>query len=77
MGDIMKEMEIIERLLEGDEEFKRLYFEHRRLDDSVKELEKKGTLSIDEELEVKRLKKTKLALKDKMEEKIRRIRKSF
>jgi len=73
----MKEMEIIERLLEGDEEFKRLYFEHRRLDDSVKELEKKGTLSIDEELEVKRLKKTKLALKDKMAEKIRRIRKSF
>lgn len=77
MGDIMKEMEIIERLLEGDEEFKRLYFEHRRLDDTVKELEKKGTLSIDEELEVKRLKKTKLALKDKMEEKIRTIRKSF
>ena len=73
----MKEMEIIERLLEGDEEFKRLYFEHRRLDDTVKELENKGTLSIDEELEVKRLKKTKLALKDKMEEKIRRIRKSF
>lgn len=77
MGDIMKEMEIIERLLEGDEEFKRLYFEHRKLDDTVKELEKKGTLSIDEELEVKRLKKMKLALKDKMEEKIRRIRKSF
>lgn len=77
MGDIMKEMEIVERLLEGDEEFKRLYFEHRKLDDTVKEIEKKGTLSIDEELEVKRLKKMKLALKDKMEEKIRRIRKSF
>lgn len=73
----MKEMEIIERLLEGDEDFKRLYFEHRKLDDTVKEIEKKGTLSIDEELEVKRLKKMKLALKDKMEEKIRRIRKSF
>jgi uncharacterized protein YdcH (DUF465 family) len=77
MGDIMKEMEIIERLLEGDEEFKRLYFEHRKLDDAVKEIEKKGTLSIDEELEVKRLKKMKLALKDKMEEKIRRVRKSL
>lgn len=73
----MKEMEIIERLLEGDEEFKSLYFEHRKLDDAVKEIEKKGTLSIDEELEVKRLKKMKLALKDKMEEKIRRVRKSL
>ncbi|MCI0454095.1 MAG: YdcH family protein [Candidatus Dadabacteria bacterium] len=73
----MKETEIIERLLEGDEDFKRLYSEHRKLDDTVKELEKKGTLSIDEELEVKRLKKMKLALKDKMEEKIRRVRKSL
>jgi hypothetical protein len=73
----MKETEIIERLLEGDEDFKRLHSEHRKLDDTVKELEKKGTLSIDEELEVKRLKKMKLALKDKMEEKIRRVRKSL
>jgi uncharacterized protein len=74
-GNKMKESEIIERLLEGDEEFKKLYSEHRKLDDAVKELEMKGSLSIDEELEVKRLKKTKLALKDKMEEKIRRVKK--
>ncbi|MER3446736.1 MAG: DUF465 domain-containing protein [Candidatus Dadabacteria bacterium] len=73
----MKESEIIERLLQGDEEFKRLYAEHRRLDNAVKELETKGSLSVDEELEVKRLKKTKLVLKDKMEEKIRRVRKSL
>ncbi len=72
----MKESEIIERLLEGDDEFKRLYSEHRELDDAIKELEIKGSLSIEEELEVKRLKKTKLTLKDKMEEKIRRIRRS-
>ncbi len=65
----MKESEIIERLLQGDEEFKRLYSEHRKLDDVVKELETKGSLSLDDELEVKRLKKTKLALKDRMEEK--------
>jgi uncharacterized protein YdcH (DUF465 family) len=73
----MKESEIIERLLQGDEEFKKLYSEHRKLDDAVKELETKGSLSLDEELEVKRLKKTKLALKDKMEEKIRKVRKSL
>ena len=73
----MKESEIVERLLQGDEEFKRLYSEHRKLDDAVKKLETKGSLSLDEELEVKRLKKTKLALKDKMEEKIRKARKSL
>jgi uncharacterized protein len=73
----MKESEIIERLLQGDEEFKRLYSEHRKLDDVVKELETKGSLSLDDELEVKRLKKTKLALKDRMEEKIRKARKSL
>jgi uncharacterized protein len=73
----MKELEIVEKLLQGDEEFKRLYYEHRKLDDAVKELETKGSLSFDEELEVKRLKKTKLALKDRMEEKIRKARKSL
>lgn len=73
----MKESEIIERLLQGDEEFKRLYSEHRKLDDVVKELETKGSLSLDDELKVKRLKKTKLALKDRMEEKIRKARKSL
>ncbi|HEY7535748.1 MAG TPA: YdcH family protein [Thermodesulfobacteriota bacterium] len=73
----MKETEIIERLLDGDAEFKRLYSEHRQLDEMVKELEKKSTLSIDDELEVKRLKKMKLSLKDKMEEKIRQVRKSI
>jgi uncharacterized protein YdcH (DUF465 family) len=72
----MKESEIIERLLEGDEEFKKLHSEHRELDDSIKELEMKGALSIEEELEIKRLKKTKLSLKDKMEERIRSIRRS-
>lgn len=73
----MKESEIIERLLQGDEEFNRLYFEHRKLDEAVKELEMKGSLSLDEELEVKRLKKTKLALKDRMEERIRKARKGL
>jgi len=73
----MKELEIVEKLLRGDEEFKRLYYEHRKLDDAVKELETKGSLSFDEELEVKRLKKTKLGLKDRMEEKIRKARKSL
>jgi len=66
----MMETDIIERLLEGDEEFKRIYFEHRELDDVVRSLESKGTLTLDDEMEVRRLKKIKLSLKDRMEAKI-------
>lgn len=70
----MKETNIVEKLLEGDEEFKKLYFEHRKLDDIVKGLEKKDSISIDDELEIKKLKKLKLSLKDKMEMKISKLK---
>jgi uncharacterized protein len=66
----MMESDIIEKLLEGDEEFKRIYSEHRELDDVVSKLESKGTLTLDDEIEVRRLKKIKLSLKDRMEAKI-------
>jgi uncharacterized protein YdcH (DUF465 family) len=66
----MMETDIIERLLEGDEEFKRIYFEHRELDDVVRKLENKGALTLNDEMEVRRLKKIKLSLKDRMEAKI-------
>jgi len=58
---------LIEKLLEGDEDFKNLYFEHRKLDDRISGLENKDNLSMDEELEVKKLKKIKLSLKDRMQ----------
>ncbi len=66
----MMETDIIEQLLEGDEEFKRIYFEHRELDDVVRSLENKGALTLDDEMEVRKLKKIKLSLKDRMEAKI-------
>jgi len=66
----MTESDLIEKMLEGDEEFKRLYFEHRELDDVVRSLESKGTLTLDDEMEVRKLKKVKLSLKDRMEAKI-------
>ena len=66
----MTETDIIEKLLEGDEEFKRIYFEHRELDDVVRSLERKGSLTLDDEMEVRKLKKVKLSLKDRMEAKI-------
>lgn len=70
----MKDSNIVEKLLEGDEEFKKLYFEHRKLDDIVKGLEEKDLISIDDELEIKKLKKMKLSLKDQMEMKITKLK---
>ncbi len=66
----MTESEIIEKLLDGDEEFQKLYFEHRELDEVVSSLESKESLSFDDEVEVKRLKKIKLSLKDRIESRI-------
>jgi uncharacterized protein len=70
----MKDSNIVEKLLEGDDEFKKLYFEHRKLDDIVKGLEEKDLISIDDELEIKKLKKMKLSLKDQMEMKISKLK---
>jgi hypothetical protein len=70
----MTESDIIEKLLEADEEFKRLYFEHRELDDVVRSLESKDALSLDDEMEVRKLKKVKLSLKDRMEAKIAELK---
>jgi uncharacterized protein len=70
----MKDSNIVEKLLEGDEEFKKLYFEHRKLDDIVKGLEERNSISIDDELEIKKLKKMKLSLKDQMEMKISKFK---
>ena len=66
--------DIIEKLLEGDEEFKRIYFQHRELDEVVKSLENKGSLSLNDEVEVRKLKKIKLSLKDQMEAKISELK---
>ncbi len=70
----MSEEAIIEKLLEGDEEFKKIYTEHRELDEKIKQLENQGTDPDEDEIEVKRLKKIKLSLKDQMEAKIRSLR---
>jgi len=70
----MNETEIIEKLLEGDEEFKKVYSEHRELDEVVKKLEDKENLTLDDEVEDKRLKKNKLSLKDRTETRINKLK---
>lgn len=63
----MLEAELVQKLIEGDEEFKRMYAEHRELDIMISELEESTSHSDRRATEIKRLKKRKLALKDRME----------
>ncbi|MCX7913255.1 MAG: DUF465 domain-containing protein [Thermodesulfovibrionales bacterium] len=70
----MREEEIIEVLKSQSDEFKKLYNEHRELDNLLREMDKKSYLTEEEEFEKKRLKKEKLYKKDKMAEYIKNYR---
>jgi uncharacterized protein len=59
--------ELVMRLARENEEFSRMVREHQELDRKVAELEARPYLSPDEEVELKRIKKLKLAGKDRME----------
>jgi uncharacterized protein YdcH (DUF465 family) len=59
------------QLVQQDPEFGRLVEEHRAREQRLAELGTKGWLTTEEEQEVKRLKKEKLQLKDRMEARIR------
>lgn len=67
----MTEQEVIETLKKENEEFRKLYQEHRELDNMLAELDKKHYLSPEEEIEIHRMKKEKLYKKDKIVELIR------
>ena len=56
-----------EKLLEINEEYKRLNEQHREFESRLTSLTSKATLSDDEQLEETTLKKKKLQLKDRME----------
>lgn len=72
----MKEEEIVEVLKKENEEFSRIYQEHRDLDNQLSELNKKSYLTPEEEIEIQRIKKEKLYKKDKIAELIREYKKS-
>jgi uncharacterized protein YdcH (DUF465 family) len=71
----MSEEEVIEVLKKENEEFRKLYQEHRELDSMLSELHKKHHLSSEEEIEMNRMKKAKLHKKDKIAEMIREYKK--
>ena len=60
-----------EELIRTDDEFRRLYEEHQEYDRRLQELNHKSLLSQDDEIEEKKIKLHKLALKDRMEQILR------
>jgi len=62
-----REEELVERLTRENEEFSKTKQTHSQLAKQLDELEKKPFLSPQDEVEIKILKKKKLALKDQME----------
>ena len=62
-----KEEVLIERLMRENEEFSKVKQAHTQLARQLEELEKKPFLTPQDEVEIKIIKKKKLALKDQME----------
>ncbi|MBI2882073.1 MAG: YdcH family protein [Candidatus Tectomicrobia bacterium] len=68
----VEEKEIIESLREQDTGFSRLFDQHAEMDRQIQEMESRGYVSTEVELEIKRLKKLKLRTKDEMVEILKR-----
>jgi hypothetical protein len=62
-----KEEALIERLMKENEEFMKVKQSHSQLAKQLEELEKRPFLTPQDEMEMKIIKKKKLALKDQME----------
>ena len=62
-----KDEELVERLMKENEEFSKTKQAHSQLAKQLEELEEKSFLSPQDEMEIRILKKKKLALKDQME----------
>lgn len=68
------DLELIEKYIDKDVELKKYVEEHGKLEKKLEELTSKPYLTADQEVEVKRLKKMKLAGRDKIEEILKRYR---
>jgi uncharacterized protein YdcH (DUF465 family) len=67
----MKDEEIINTLRTENEEFRKMEEEHKKLQQTLDEMNKKKHLTTDEEVEKKRIQKKKLQYKDRMAELVR------
>ena len=68
--------ELRDELIQTDDEFRRLHEEHLACKERLHEINQKSLLSQDDEIEEKKIKLHKLALKDKMEHLLRVHRES-
>jgi len=71
---VIKEEELINRLMKEDEDFIKTKKAHTELAGQLDELEKKPFLTPQDEMEIKVIKKKKLAYKDEMEKILRKHR---
>ena len=62
----MKKADIISILRNENEEYKKIEEEHKRLEQSLEDINKKKYLTPDEEIERKKIQKQKLQYKDRM-----------
>jgi uncharacterized protein YdcH (DUF465 family) len=62
---------LVRELLETDDDFRRLHQEHQECERRLEELSNKSLLSEEDEIEEKKTKVHKLALKDRMEQIVR------
>lgn len=70
----MKEQEIVEKLMQENQEFRKISEEHHALDVQLMEIDKKVYLTPEEEIERKKMQKQKLLKKDLMAEMIREFK---
>lgn len=63
--------ELKAELIKTDDEFRRLYEEHQAYEGRLQEINQKSLLSQEDEIEEKKIKLHKLALKDHMEQILR------
>ena len=64
----MNKTEIIDNLRNENDEFRKLEDEHKRLEITLADIDKKKYLTAEEEIERKNIQKQKLQFKDKMAE---------
>lgn len=70
------EAEIKEILKKQNEEYRKLYEEHRKLEEALAIIDKNRYITPEEEIERKKIQKQKLIKKDRMAEIVRQYKKS-